>query len=95
MKFEFRNSHQRRKVGGRQASSYKKFQKAGVGGDREITYVAACVEVKQKLTGDLHEDDLLLDARREHVTVLEIFGLLARLNEEQRLALDCLGIRRA
>ena len=54
--------------------------------------MAARVEVGENLSGNFHENDLLFDAGGEHLATFEVFGLYARLNQEQSLALDGLGI---
>ena len=47
------------------------------------------------LPGDLHEDHLVLDASREHVSSIGIIVLfLARLDQQEGLPLDVLGVGR-
>lgn len=59
-----------------------------------MTYLALVVEVLEELSGDFHENNLILDAGGEEVIGIDILNLLARLKAEKSLPLDRLRIGR-
>ena len=63
-----------------------------------LTYLTRSVKVREGLAGDFHEDNLVGDASGEVVIFSFFFvdrlSLLASLDEQERLSLDLLGVRR-